>query len=104
MWICFLYFPEPLITASLTENVEATTTNTIAFTYSEEDQAGVFDYYSFTIDVSGQTAVEKDDNDLDRNVMFSNLNAGTEYRVEAKVYSGDIVSTTQKSLKITTRK
>ena len=99
-----LYFPEPIITASLTENEDATTTDTIAFTYGAENQGGVFDYYSFTIDVSGQSAIKKEDNDLDRNVMFSNLNGGTEYRVEAKVYSGDIVSTTQKSLKITTRK
>jgi len=93
---------EPVITASLEEDIEATTANTIVLTYGAESQDGVFDYYEFSIDLNQKPDVIKDITDPDRRVLFTQLTAGLEHTVTAKVYSGQVPSSTSKTIKITT--
>jgi hypothetical protein len=97
-------FAEPVLTAQVSENEDATTTDTVALTYGDENQDGVFDNYVFTIDVSSQQQVVKPFSDTARNVLFSGLTAGTQYTISAKVFSNNIPSSSATTLQVTTRK
>ena len=94
----------PIITTTLSEFTDATSTDIVAIKYTGEEQDGVFDFYEFSIDGLNRNPQRKEDNDKDRSVRFSDLEAGKEYTVEAKVFSGAIASSTQKSIKVTTSK
>ena len=93
----------PVITTTLHESVTETSTDTVVFTYDEETQDGVFDFYRFTI--NGKSApVQKQRSDTDRKVRFTGLTAGTKYTVEAKTYSGTEFSSVTKYLEVVTGK
>lgn len=90
---------EPVITTEMTETVEQTTTDTLALTYTEETGSGTFDHYTFSLQDS--PPVVKDRGDLDRTVMFHQLEAGHRYWVVAQTVSGSEISSA-KRLKVFT--
>ena len=84
------------------ETMAQTTTTTIAFSYTEETSSGTFDNYVFSLqDDPLINPIVKSRSDLDRNVIFRELEAGHRYWVTAQTVSGAEISTA-KRLKIFT--
>ncbi|ELU18720.1 hypothetical protein CAPTEDRAFT_218444 [Capitella teleta] len=77
---------KPVIRSTLSEDIEKTTEDTIAVTYSES-KAGVFDHYLFSLLNSSDTVI-KQRSDTDRNIRFENLVAGVKYTILARTVSG----------------
>ena len=78
----------PQITAYVEETF--TSTDRVDIEYGEEDpDAGVFDYYAFTIHTDPPNTIKKLPTDKDRRVTFdTNLEAGARYTVSAYTVSG----------------
>lgn len=91
---------KPVITTEMQETVDQTTTDTLAFNYTEETGSGTFDHYIFMLqDTPHITPVIRDRGDLDRKVMFRGLQAGHRYWVGAQTVSGTEISTTKRDRK-----
>ena len=97
-------FTEPVLTVNMIEDETATTTDTVAVKYTDNSIQGVFDKYQFSLRGNADKRLEKMKSDDDKAFKFPDLVAGTEYTVEAKVFSGTVASTTIKTLPITTSK
>ena len=90
---------EPQITSTLQEG-DATSSTAVQVTYTEEACSEcVFDKYVFNID--GVASHEKTKEDLDREVLFSDLEPGHTYTVTAHTVSGEEESD-KKNIQITT--